>query len=109
MSTSPRWCAQHPERLLALGSVALQHPELCWSSSNMPCGTLGLRGIEVSSQVNGLELADARFERFWARAEELGCIVFLHPLGTSSASASAGTICPTRWGSRSRPRWRSHT
>ena len=44
---------------------------------------IGLRGIEVSSQVNGLELADPKFERFWAKAEELGCIVFLHPLGSS--------------------------
>ena len=75
--------AQHPERLLGLGSVALQHPELSIEQLEYAVRTLGLRGIEVSSQVNGLELADVKFERFWARAEELGCVVFLHPLGTS--------------------------
>lgn len=75
--------AQHPDRLLGLGSVALQHPELSLEQLEYAVRTLGLRGIEVSSQVNGLELADPRFERFWARAEELGCIVFLHPLGSS--------------------------
>ena len=75
--------AQHPDRLLGLGSVALQHPELSLEQLEYAVRQLGLRGIEVSSQVNGLELADARFERFWARAEELGCVVFLHPLGTS--------------------------
>jgi aminocarboxymuconate-semialdehyde decarboxylase len=75
--------AQHPDRLLALGSVALQHPELSIEQLDHAVVTLGLRGVEVSSQVNGLELAEPRFERFWARAEELGCVVFLHPLGTS--------------------------
>jgi aminocarboxymuconate-semialdehyde decarboxylase len=75
--------AQHPDRLLGLGSVALQHPELSVEQLDYAVRTLGLRGIEVSSTVNGLELADPRFERFWARAEELGCVVFLHPLGTS--------------------------
>ena len=75
--------AQHPDRLLGLGSVALQHPDLCIEQLDYAMHSLGLRGIEVSSQVNGLELADPKFERFWARAEQLGCIVFLHPLGSS--------------------------
>jgi aminocarboxymuconate-semialdehyde decarboxylase len=75
--------AQHPDRLLGLGNVALQHPEIAIEQLEYAMETLGLRGIEVSSQVNGLELADRKFDPFWARAEELGCIVFLHPLGTS--------------------------
>jgi len=75
--------AQHPDRLLGLGSVALQHPDLCIEQLEYAMHNLGLRGIEVSSQVNGLELADPKFERFWARAEQLGCIVFLHPLGST--------------------------
>src|SRR5450631_2570098 len=75
--------AQHPDRLLGLGSVALQHPELSIEQLDYAVQTLGLRGVEVSSMVNGLELADPRFERFWARVEQLGCLVFLHPLGTS--------------------------
>jgi aminocarboxymuconate-semialdehyde decarboxylase len=75
--------AQHPERLLGLGSVALQHPELSIEQLDYAVQTLGLRGVEVSSMVNGLELADPKFERFWARVEQLGCLVFLHPLGSS--------------------------
>jgi aminocarboxymuconate-semialdehyde decarboxylase len=76
-------CARHPERLVGLGSVALQHPQLCEQQLEYCCRTLGLRGVEVSSQVNGLELADPKFERFWAKVEELGCLVFLHPLGST--------------------------
>jgi aminocarboxymuconate-semialdehyde decarboxylase len=75
--------AQHPDRLVGLGSVALQHPELSIEQLDYAVGTLGLRGVEVSSMVNGLELADPKFERFWARVEQLGCLVFLHPLGSS--------------------------
>ncbi|HEY4972693.1 MAG TPA: amidohydrolase family protein, partial [Steroidobacteraceae bacterium] len=75
--------AQHPDRLLGLGSVALQHPELAIDQLDYAVKTLGLRGVEVSSMVNGLELADPKFERFWAHVEQLGCLVFLHPLGSS--------------------------
>ena len=76
-------CAAHPDRLRGLGNVALQHPELSVEQLTNCVKKLGLRGVEISSAVNGLELSDERFERFWAKAEELGCLVFIHPLGTS--------------------------
>ncbi|HEY6905182.1 MAG TPA: amidohydrolase family protein [Candidatus Acidoferrales bacterium] len=76
-------CAAHPDRLRGLGNVALQHAELSIEQLANCVNELGLRGVEVSSAVNGLELSDERFERFWAKAEELGCLVFIHPLGTS--------------------------
>jgi aminocarboxymuconate-semialdehyde decarboxylase len=76
-------CALHPQRLAGLGTVALQHPALAVQQLEHLIRTLGLRGIEVSSSVNGLELADAAFEPVWAKAEALGALVFIHPLGSS--------------------------
>jgi aminocarboxymuconate-semialdehyde decarboxylase len=76
-------CAAHPERLRGLGNVAMQHSELSVQQLTDCVRKYGLRGVEVSSAVNGLELADRNFERFWAKAEEIGCLVFIHPLGTS--------------------------
>jgi len=76
-------CAAHPERLRGLGNVALQHPELSVEQLEDCVRKFDLRGVEISSAVNGLELSDGRFERFWSKAEELGCLVFIHPLGTS--------------------------
>ena len=76
-------CAKYPDRLLALGNVALQHPELSIEQLDHCIGELGMRGVEISTAVNGLELDDPRFAPFWARAEELGCLVFIHPFGTS--------------------------
>jgi aminocarboxymuconate-semialdehyde decarboxylase len=75
---------RHPDRLLGMGSVALQHPELSIEQLDYAIGHLGLKGVEVSSLVSGEELGSSRFERFWARAEQLGCVVFLHPLGTTT-------------------------
>jgi len=76
-------CARHPDRLVALGNVALQHAELSIEQLEHCMGPLGMRGVEISTAVNGRELDDPAFARFWARAEELGCLVFIHPFGTS--------------------------
>ncbi|HQT76403.1 MAG: hypothetical protein B7Z80_18020 [Rhodospirillales bacterium 20-64-7] len=40
---------------------------------------LGLKGCEVLAHVGELELSDPTFEPFWAKAEALGAIVFIHP------------------------------
>lgn len=76
-------CASHPERLRGLGNVALQHPELAVEQLEHAVRRLGLAGVEVSTSVNGLELADEKLEKFWAKAESLGALVFIHPMGTS--------------------------
>jgi aminocarboxymuconate-semialdehyde decarboxylase len=76
-------CATHPERFVGIGTIALQHSDLSVEQLTHAVKTLGLKGVEISTAVNGLDLADAKFEKFWAKADELGCVVFIHPLGTS--------------------------
>lgn len=76
-------CAAHPDRFLGLGTLALQHPALALEQLAHAVRKLGLRGVEISTMVAGKELADPVFERFWAKVEELGCIVFIHPFGTT--------------------------
>ena len=76
-------CATNAERFVGLGTIALQHDDLAVEQLTHAVKTLGLKGVEISTAVNGLDLADAKFEKFWAKADELGCIVFIHPLGTS--------------------------
>jgi aminocarboxymuconate-semialdehyde decarboxylase len=39
----------------------------------------GLAGVEVSARIDGAYLGDPRFEPFWAAAEELRALVFIHP------------------------------
>lgn len=79
-------CATHPDRFLGLGTLALQHPALALEQLEHAVRKLGLRGVEISTMVAGKELADPMFERFWGKVEELGCIVFIHPFGTTLGS-----------------------
>jgi len=44
----------------------------------------GLRGAGIGGSVNGDEISDAKFNPFWAKAEKLGVVVFIHPQGTGA-------------------------
>ncbi|MFE2062668.1 amidohydrolase family protein [Streptomyces sp. NPDC059467] len=76
-------CAAAPERLYGLGTVALQHPDLAVALLDTAVTELGLYGISVSTTVEGRELADPAHDEVWAKAEELGAVVFVHPWGCS--------------------------
>jgi aminocarboxymuconate-semialdehyde decarboxylase len=73
--------ARHPDRLVGMGTVPLQSPELAILEMKRCVSELGLRGIEISSHVAGRELADPQFRPFFAAAEELDVLLFMHPLG----------------------------
>ncbi|MER7673212.1 amidohydrolase family protein [Kitasatospora sp. NPDC096128] len=79
-SATAAHCAQAPERLLGLGLVPMQHPELALHALDHALG-LGLRGVEISSHAPGRELSDPAYEPFWAWAQETEAVLFLHPFG----------------------------
>lgn len=76
--------ARHPDRLVGMGTVPLQNVEFAIAEMHRCLGSLGLRGIEIGTNVSGIDLHDARFRPFFAAAEELGTLLFLHPLGFTS-------------------------
>jgi aminocarboxymuconate-semialdehyde decarboxylase len=73
------FCAAHPERFVAFASVALQHPDLAAQQLEEGMRRYGLRGAAIGGSVHGQELADPKFHPFWAKAEQLGALVFIHP------------------------------
>lgn len=75
--------AEAPDHLTGMGLVPLQHPELCVDALNDAVLNHGFIGIEISSFAGEVELSDERLEPLWARAAELGAIIFLHPFGCS--------------------------
>ena len=75
--------ARHPDRLVGLGCLPLQDVALSTAELARCVRDLGLRGVIISSHVNGTELGDARLQPFWAKAEELGAVIFIHPAGNS--------------------------
>jgi len=81
-------CAAQPERFVGLASVALQHPDLAADQLEYAVKQLGLRGALIGGSVNGEELSDPKFHPFWAKAEQLGVLIFIHPQGTAELNAS---------------------
>ena len=69
--------AERPDRLVGMGAVPLQNTELAIAEMRRCVGELGLRGIEIGSNVNGRELADPSRRAFFAAAEDLGVMLFL--------------------------------
>jgi aminocarboxymuconate-semialdehyde decarboxylase len=75
--------AARPNRLAGLASVSLQFPDLAAAQLDHAMRALGLRGVEISTHVDGVDISDRRFDPFWAKAEELNAVVFIHPWGTT--------------------------
>jgi aminocarboxymuconate-semialdehyde decarboxylase len=76
-------CAAQPDRFVAFATVALQHPDLAVEQVEQGIKRYGLRGVSLGGSVEGDELSDPRFHPFWAKAEALGVLVFIHPQGTA--------------------------
>jgi aminocarboxymuconate-semialdehyde decarboxylase len=85
-------CAAQPDRFLAFASVALQHPELAAQQLEEGVKKYGLRGAAIGGSVNGMELSDPKLHPFWARAEQLGVLVFIHPQVTGATTELAGRL-----------------
>jgi aminocarboxymuconate-semialdehyde decarboxylase len=79
-----KWVAAHPDRFVALASVALQHPDLAAEQLEDGVKRLGLRGASIGGHVNGEDLSLPKFDPFWAKAAELGALVFMHPGGAEN-------------------------
>ena len=74
-------CAKYPDRFVAFASVALQFPDLAAQQLEEGMKKYNLRGAAIGGHVNGDELSNPKFDPFWRKADELGCLVFMHPQG----------------------------
>jgi aminocarboxymuconate-semialdehyde decarboxylase len=73
--------ASRPDRLIGLGTLPLHVPSLAVAELERCVRELGLRGVGISSTAGGLELGDPQLAPFWAKAEELGAVIYIHPGG----------------------------
>jgi aminocarboxymuconate-semialdehyde decarboxylase len=74
-----QWCAAHPDRFVGMATLALQHPDLAADQLDQAVRKLGMRGAAIGGSVEGQELSDRKFDPFWAKAEQLGVVLFVHP------------------------------
>jgi len=71
--------ASNPKRYIGLGTVPLQDVDLAIKEMERCVNELKLPGLEIGSNINGINLGDQRFFPFYKRAEQLGCALFVHP------------------------------
>jgi aminocarboxymuconate-semialdehyde decarboxylase len=79
-------CGKHPERFVAFATAALQFPDLAAQQLEDGVKKFGLRGVGIGGNVAGAEISDPKFNPFWAKAEQLGVLVFIHPQGDGAPS-----------------------
>jgi predicted TIM-barrel fold metal-dependent hydrolase len=60
----------------------LQAPALAVRELELAVKKQGLKGAAIGGSVNNVDFSDSRFHPVWAKAEELGVPIFIHPRGT---------------------------
>ena len=75
-------CGSRPDRFGAFASLTLQFPELAVQQLETAIRKQGLRGAAIGASVLGEDFSDPKFHPVWARAEELGAVLFVHPQST---------------------------
>ena len=71
--------AKHPTRLVALGSVPMHDSTKAVSELERAVTKLGLRGVEIATNINGRYFDDPGFNPFWEAAQALDALIFVHP------------------------------
>jgi aminocarboxymuconate-semialdehyde decarboxylase len=72
-------CADHPRHFIGIGMVPMQDGPLAVRRIES-VKSLGLRGIEIGTHINGMALGDARLNDVYAAAEQAGLMLMIHPL-----------------------------
>jgi aminocarboxymuconate-semialdehyde decarboxylase len=75
-------CAAHPKRFSAFATLSLQYPDLAVQQLEQAMKQPGLRGAGIGGTVAGEDFSDPKFHPVWAKAEELGAVLFIHPQST---------------------------
>jgi aminocarboxymuconate-semialdehyde decarboxylase len=71
--------AAYPKRLAAFASLSLQAPDLAVKQLEDAMTKQGLRGAAIGGSVDGEDFYDPKFHPVWAKAQELGAVLFIHP------------------------------
>jgi len=80
-------CAAKPDRFAAFASLALQYPDLAVEQLDTAMKKQGLRGAAIGGSVLGESFSEPKYHPVWAKAEELGAVLFIHPQSTPELNA----------------------
>jgi predicted TIM-barrel fold metal-dependent hydrolase len=74
-------CASKSDRFAGFASLTLQAPDLAVQELETAVKKQGFKGAAIGGNVAGVAFSDAKFNPVWAKAEELGVPLFIHPQG----------------------------
>ncbi len=69
-----------PDRFAALATLPLNDTGAAVEELDRAVTQLGLRGAMLFSNVNGTPLSDSRFWPLYEKADELGAVLYIHPI-----------------------------
>ncbi|MCB9072786.1 MAG: amidohydrolase [Bdellovibrionaceae bacterium] len=72
-------CARFPKRFVGLGTIPLQDPTLAIHELERCVKTLGLKGVQIGTHVNGMNLDSQELFDVFSVAQDLGAALFVHP------------------------------
>jgi aminocarboxymuconate-semialdehyde decarboxylase len=81
-----------PQRFIGLGAVPLQDVDSAIREMEFVLKELKFSGVEIASHVNGVSIGDARFEPFFAAAEDIGAAIFVHALRPAGQDRIVGAF-----------------
>ncbi|MSP58477.1 MAG: amidohydrolase [Flavobacteriaceae bacterium] len=71
-------CSRYPKRFVGLGTLPMQHSELAIKELRR-CKEIGLKGIQIGSHVNHLNLNDPSTFPIFEAMQDLEMALFVHP------------------------------
>ena len=74
------WVGRRPDRFAAMGTLPMTDPAAAITELER-CMGMGMKGVQILTNIDGEEVASPRFEPVLKRAQELGALVMIHPNG----------------------------
>ena len=71
----------NPVRYRGMGGVPMHDTKKAVAEVERCMGELGLSGIQIASYDGGREVGDKVLHPFWAKCQEMGTVVYIHPRG----------------------------
>ena len=93
-----RMVRAHPDRFVGLASLPLADTGAALAELERSVGELGMKGVVIGSNVDGMAMNDARLEPVWARLNALRLPVFEHPMFPKDTSGLGEFELPLRVG-----------
>jgi aminocarboxymuconate-semialdehyde decarboxylase len=91
-------CRAHPDRFIGLASLPLLDTEASLTELDRCVSELGMKGVAIGSNVDGIQLDDAQLEPVWASIDRDRLPVFEHPMFPKQLQGFEGFELPLRLG-----------